>query len=182
MKRSLLALGLVGAVSCGAAPQPAPIEDEVVTGAVEPGIALSIDFRGRRIDVAADGVLNAEGCGAARYDWARHALLDLDGREIGVATDVELPVDGRGITSGAGLSIEAPDHTPLATITNREAYFGTTPMLEMTPEGAIVDHGVSAPPVSTNVPVPETHWTSVLGLLTLVGVCWETHPRAIPER
>lgn len=145
-----------------------PIEEEAAAPA--PGIALTIDLRGRRIDVGADGTLNAEGCDAARYDWDRRALIDGHGERI-----FEASLDG------AARSISAPDGNVVMTVGPSEVLAGDTPLLRIEDDGTLTDAAPGAVPASTSVPIPEARREQVLSLLGLVAMCWETHPRDIPE-
>lgn len=163
----------LGTVACGAsaeAPRNVPRE-EVAATAPAPGIALTIDLRGRRIDVGPDGALHAEGCDAARYDWDARALLDAHGERLSQATANE----------GGARSITAPDGNIVMTVGASDVLAGDRPLLHVDEDGTLSDAAPGSVPPSTSAPIPEAHREQVLSLLGLVAMCWETHPRDIPE-
>ncbi len=169
--RSAFSLALVLS-GCGASegePRTPPrevIEEE----AAAPGIALTIDLRGRRIDVGPDGALHAEGCDAARYDWEARALIDAHGDPIFAASE------GDGARS-----ITAPDGTAVMTVSASDVMAGERALLHVDEAGMLSDAAPGATPASTSAPIPEARREQVLSLLALVAMCWETHPRDIPE-
>jgi hypothetical protein len=160
-----------GGLACGASteePRNAPREE--VEASPAPGIALTIDLRGRRIDVSPDGALHAEGCDAARYDWEARALVDTHGEQMFEAS-----------LEGAARSITAPDGNVVMTVGDREVLGGETVLLRIEDDGTLTDAAPGAVPASASIPIPEARREQVLSLLGLVAMCWETHPRDIPE-
>jgi|GEM_PF-3364318 len=166
----------LGAGACGASsdePRNVPRENvprEEVEAAPAPGIALTIDLRGRRIDVSPDGALHAEGCDAARYDWDARALIDAHGERMSETT----------VHEGAR-SITAPDGNVVMTVGASEVLAGESVLLRIEDDGTLTDAAPGAVPASTSAPIPEARREQVLSLLGLVAMCWETHPRDIPE-
>lgn len=182
---SILTLALVLGAGCGAAPaEPVATETPTAVAPAPAGIDLSIELRGRRITVGADGALNAEGCDAARFDWERQALIGLDGTDVAVASP-DLRSDTSGVDGVAEpvamRTIAAPDGTPVVSVEGAEARAGANVLFRFEPDGSLVDAAPGALPASTSGPVGERHRGAVLSLVSLVSLCWETHPRDVVE-
>lgn len=180
MRPFVLALCLV---ACGTATEPRTAPPPPPEEATAPGMNVTLDVRGRRIDVSADGVLHAEGCGAARFDWERMALVGESG-DLNVAAP-DLTVGPTGLDSRTDVTpvrrVAAPDGTVLVTIDAHEVRAGERPLFRIEDDGTLTDVGGGRTAISTSVPIPERHRLPVLALVALVGVCWETHPRPVTE-
>jgi hypothetical protein len=160
---------LLVALGCGAAPAP-QAAPSVEAAPAPSGLDLSLDVRGRRIEVSADGVLRAEGCGAARFDWAEIALLGAEGALLAAGPEV-----------AGGRSIAAPDGSALLTVDATEVRAGERALFRIEEDGTLADVGGGRAPISSSAPIPAAHRAAVLGLVALVAVCWESHPRALEE-
>ena len=161
---------LLVALGCGAAPGPVPPAEGAAQAPARPGLDLALDVRGRRIDVSADGVLHAEGCAAARFDWAQVALEGPDGVLLAAGPEAD------GVRA-----IAAPDGTALLTVDAREVRAGERVLFRIEEDGTLADVGGGRAAISSSVPIPAAHRAAVLGLVALVAVCWESHPRALEE-
>lgn len=182
MRRVAFALCLA---ACGTAEHRAVTASEprAAQRPPDPGIDLSIDVRGRRIDVGANGVLHAEGCDAAYFDWERLALSGEHG-ELVATPDIELGATDRDARADVTpvRRVAAPDGTVLVTLDDHEVRAGERPLFRIDDDGALSDVGTGRVALSTSVPIAPERRVQVLALVALVAVCWETSPRAIPER
>jgi hypothetical protein len=77
--------------------------------------------------------------------------------------------------------VRGPDGTLVASILGPAVMHEATELLRFEPDGTLVDSAPGATPASTSGPVPERYREPVLALVTLVALCWETHPRELVE-
>lgn len=168
--------------ACGSTEPHVAIEARTAPAPPDPGIDLSLDLRGRRIDVSASGVLHAEGCDAAYFDWERLALSGEHG-ELVATPDIELGATDHDSRSDVSVvrHVAAPDGTVLVTLDDHEVRAGERPLFRIDDDGTLSDVGSGRAALSTRGPIAPARRVQVLALVALVAVCWETSPRTIPE-